>query len=85
MKVVAPLIAMLLLSQAAVAQARECKSISGRNERLACYDSAATPAKAVERSAAAKKPEAGPSKYVDTISAEDARMNAQLKNICRGC
>jgi hypothetical protein len=24
-------------------------------------------------------------KYVDSIGAEDARMNAQLKNICRGC
>jgi hypothetical protein len=25
------------------------------------------------------------SKYVDTISAEDALMNARLRNICRGC
>ena len=24
-------------------------------------------------------------KYVDTISAEDALMNARLRNICRGC
>lgn len=85
MKVVAALIAIVLLSQAAAAQTRECKSISGSNERLACYDRAATPAKAVERPAAAKTPEAEPSKYVDSISAEDARMNAQLKNICRGC
>jgi hypothetical protein len=82
MKVVAPLIAMLVLSQAAVAQSQDCKSLSGPKERLACYDKAATPAKAVERPAAAK---ADPSKYVDTIGAEDARMNAQLKNICRGC
>jgi hypothetical protein len=85
MKVVAPLIAILALSQAAVAQTPDCKSISRSNERLACYDKAATPAKAAERPAAAKTPEADPSKYVDTISAEDARMNAQLKNICRGC
>jgi len=28
---------------------------------------------------------ADPEKYVDMIGAEDARMNAQLKNICRGC
>jgi hypothetical protein len=27
----------------------------------------------------------GAEKYVDTIGAEDARMSAQLKNICRGC
>jgi hypothetical protein len=85
MKAVAPLIALLALSQAAVAQSQDCKSVSGRNERLACYDRAATPAKAVERPAASKTPNADPSKYVDTIGAEDARMNAQLKNICRGC
>lgn len=24
-------------------------------------------------------------RYVDAISAEDAHMNARLKNICRGC
>jgi hypothetical protein len=85
MKVVAPLIAILLLSQAAAAQTQECKSISGPNERLACYDRAATSAKAVERPAASRPANADRSKYVDTISAEDARMNAQLKNICRGC
>jgi hypothetical protein len=27
----------------------------------------------------------GTEKYVDTIGAEDALMNARLKNICRGC
>jgi hypothetical protein len=85
MKVVAPLVAMLVLSQAAVAQSQDCKSLSGPKQRLACYDRAATPAKAVERSTASKTPNADPSKYVDTISAEDTRMNAQLKNICRGC
>jgi hypothetical protein len=85
MKVVASLIAMLALSQAAVAQSQDCKSLSGSKQRLACYDRATTPAKAVERPAASKTPNADPAKYVDTISAEDARMNAQLKNICRGC
>jgi hypothetical protein len=85
MKAVAPLVALLALSQAAVAQSQDCKSLSGSKERLACYDRAATPAKAVEQPAASKMPNADPSKYVDVISAEDARMNAQLKNICRGC
>jgi hypothetical protein len=85
MKVVAPLVAMLVLSQAAVAQSQDCKSLSGSKQRLACYDRAATPAKAVERPTASKTPNTDPSKYVDTISAEDVRMNAQLKNICRGC
>jgi hypothetical protein len=85
MKVVALLIAICALSEAAAAQTPQCKSISAPGERLACYDKAATPAKSVERPAASKTPNADRPKYVDTISAEDARMNAQLKNICRGC
>jgi hypothetical protein len=85
MKAVALLIAICALSQAAAAQTPECKSIAGPNERLACYDRAATPAKSVERPATSKTPNAEQPKYVDKIGAEDARMNAQLKNICRGC
>jgi hypothetical protein len=84
MKIVALLIAGLALSQAAAAQT-ECKSISAPGARLACYDKAAMPARPAERPVASKTPNADPPKYVDTIAAEDARMNAQLKNICRGC
>jgi hypothetical protein len=36
-------------------------------------------------SVSAPAAKAGTEKYVDTISAEDALMNARLKNICRGC
>jgi hypothetical protein len=81
MRVIAVLIAICALSQAATAETSECKAITPAGKRLACYDKAATPAKSVEPPAASKTP----TKYVDTISAEDARMNAQLKNICRGC
>jgi hypothetical protein len=83
MKVIALLIAICALSQAAMAQTPECKSIAAPNDRLACYDKAGPPpAKPTLRPAAAKP---GPSGYVDTISAEDTLMNARLKNICRGC
>ncbi|MEA2894453.1 MAG: hypothetical protein QOJ84_68 [Bradyrhizobium sp.] len=87
MRVVALLIAICALSQAAIAQTPECKSISARNDRLACYDKAAQPAKSKSTvtPAASGTPKPDPSRYVDAISAEDARMNAQLKNICRGC
>jgi Tfp pilus assembly protein PilN len=85
MKIVALSLVMCALSQAAFAQAPDCKSISARNERLACYDKAAPASKSTERPAAATAPKADPSKYVDVISAEDALMNARLKNICRGC
>jgi hypothetical protein len=82
MKVIALSIAICALSQAAMAQTPECKSIAAPNDRLACYDKAGPPAKPTLRPVAAKP---GPSGYVDTISAEDALMNARLKNICRGC
>jgi hypothetical protein len=93
MRLVAVLVAICALSQTAAAQTPDCKAIPDAGTRLACYDKVAPPA-APEKSAAAKP--AGPvkrasvskidtGKYVDTIGAEDALMNARLKNICKGC
>jgi hypothetical protein len=74
---------------------RDCKSIPDPAPRLACYDKIFPPLTPANKSpdSAAKgsgmakvsdsKTSAG--KYVDPIGAEDALMNAQLKNICRGC
>jgi hypothetical protein len=86
MRFLVMLVAMCALSQSAIAQTPECKSITEAAARLACYDKGAPPA----ASSAAAKPRAPVSKldtakYVDTIGAEDAIMNARLKNICRGC
>jgi hypothetical protein len=89
MKLIAILVAICALSQTALAQTPACKSIPDSSQRLACYDKATPPpalpaaARSSARSAPASKVEAGT--YVDTISAEDALMNARLKNICRGC
>jgi hypothetical protein len=94
MRLVAVLVAMCALSQTAVAQTPDCKAIPDAGTRLACYDRVAPPA-ASDKSAATKpaspvsarasvsKIDSG--KYVDTIGAEDALMNARLKNICKGC
>ena len=82
------LVAIFALSQTAIAQTPECKSILDASARLACYDKTAAPAAAAKpASASAKAPAAkvDRTKYVDTISAEDALMNARLKSICRGC
>jgi hypothetical protein len=94
MRLFAVLVALCALSQTAAAQTSECKGIADAGARLACFDKAAAPA----RPSAATKPAAAlpaakkdattqvdASKYVDSISAEDALMNAKLKNICRGC
>jgi hypothetical protein len=86
MKHVAALVALCALSQSAVAQTPECKSITDATARLACYDKpSAPPASSARRVAPVSKADTKDTKYVDPISQEDARMNAQLKNICRGC
>ena len=91
MKLIAIVAAICALSQTAIAQTGECKLIADAAARLTCYDKA-SPA---SRSAAAKPIAAVPArlpvskadngKYIDTISADDALMNARLRNICRGC
>jgi hypothetical protein len=83
MRLFALLAAMCAFSQVAAAQ--DCKSISEPGGRLACYDKAMPPAasKLPSRTAPASRVDGAP--YVDSISAEDALMNARLKNICRGC
>ena len=88
MKFIAMLAAIFALSQTALAQTSDCKSIADTTARLACYDKAAPAGNpALSRTSATTKagakPDAG--KYIDSISAEDALMNARLKNICRGC
>jgi hypothetical protein len=86
MKFFAVLVAICAMSQIASAQAPDCKSIADHARRLACYDNAPPPAMA-KPAASTRVPAANadPAKYVDPISAEDALMNARLKNICRGC
>ena len=99
MRLLAVCVAICALSQTAVAQTSECKSIGDAHLRLSCYDRAAPPAPSAEKAVpaaapvekaaaaqpAAKTSKVDNSKYVDTIGAEDAMMNARLKNICRGC
>jgi hypothetical protein len=87
MKFFMVILAMCALSQSAFAQTGECKSIPDARGRLACYDKAApTPAAAAKPPLrAAPQPKVDTAKYVDSIDEEDARMQARLKNICRGC
>jgi hypothetical protein len=91
MKLFAVLVALGALCQTAIAQTPDCKSISNSAARLACYDKAAPPSTASASVPAKPRLRAVPpskvdgTKYVDSLSSEDARVNAQLKNICRGC
>jgi len=87
MRLLAVLAAICALSQTAIAQTSECKSITDSGTRLACYDRIAATAAAAAKPAlrTAPPPKADTAASVDSISAEDALMNARLKNICRGC
>jgi hypothetical protein len=96
MKLFAMLVAGCALSSPALAQ--NCRGTPDIDGRLACHDNYApaekstlprsSPVSAPARVPARVKTSAGkpdPNAYIDQISAEDARMQAQLKNICRGC
>jgi hypothetical protein len=87
MRLLAVLVAICALSQTAIAQTSECKSNTDSGTRLACYDRiAATAASAAKpASRTAPSPKTDTAAHVDSISAEDALMNARLKYICRGC
>ena len=86
MRLFAVLAALCALTQTALAQIPDCKSITDSAARLACYDKRAPAASAAKpASRPGPAPKIDPAKYVDTISAEDVLMNARLKNICRGC
>jgi hypothetical protein len=84
MRLIAVLAATCLLCQTAMAQTPDCKSISNPDARLACYDKAA-PSGSAKRLRAVPVSKVDGATYVDSISAEDAVVNARLKNICRGC
>jgi hypothetical protein len=84
MKFMSLLAALCAVSELAVAQTSTCQSISKDADRLACYDKAAPPAFANKRAARkALSDEQG--QYVDRLATENARVDAKLKNICRGC
>src|ERR1700759_2642673 len=69
-------------AQGALAAGPDCRAIEKTSERLACSH-AAPPAKKEKPVAAGN--DASRAAYKDPFVAEDAQLNARLKNICRGC
>ena len=82
MKITVVVLALCALTQSALAKEPDCRSIENANGRLACYDAASPPRAAKP---AAVESDASRPPFTDPIAAEDARMTAKLKNICRGC
>jgi hypothetical protein len=89
MRFFAVLVAVCALSSPALAQ--NCRGTPDIDGRLACRDNYAPVEKSTLPKPSAPAParastgKSDPNAYIDEISAEDARMQAQLKNICRGC
>jgi type VI secretion system VasI family protein len=69
-------------AQAALAGEPDCRTIESTTGRLACYDAAFPPP--AKKPAAVESDEARAA-YKDPLIAEDARIAAKLRNICRGC
>ncbi len=69
----------------AIAQTNECQSIPKASDRLACYDKATPPTGRVKPAAASKTPASQPGPAGDQLAAENARLDAKINNICRGC
>lgn len=82
MKMLILALALGAFAQNALAAEPNCRAIESTDSRLACYD-AAFPPKTKERPTVDKS--APRAEYKDPLIAEDARIAAQLKNICRGC
>jgi hypothetical protein len=95
MRIIALLAFLCTVSEVAFAQAPECKWLPTAGDRLACYDKAAPPiatgkAAASKTTTASDKPaasatQADQGQVVDMLAAENSKLDAKLKTICRGC
>jgi len=75
--------------QGAVAQTSECSTIPKARDRLACYDRAKPPSSAkpgvTKQKTAASSTSSDQGSVVDALAVENAKLDAKLKKICRGC
>jgi hypothetical protein len=85
MKIIVLLVLFCMLSTAATAQTAGCQSIPKADARLACYDKASPPVAPPDKSALSKVPAPPQGPPVDRLSQENARLDAKINNICRGC
>jgi hypothetical protein len=75
--------------QGAVAQTSECSTVPKASDRLVCYDRATPPSTAKsatsKQKAAASNTSSDQGSVVDALAVENAKLDAKLKRICRGC
>jgi hypothetical protein len=85
MRSLALLIALSTFCEPAIAQTAECQSIAKASDRLACYNKVAPASKAKPSAAATPASQSQPGQVVDMLEVENSRLDAKIKNICRGC
>jgi hypothetical protein len=79
--------------QGAIAQTSECSTVPKASDRLACYDRAMPPT--AGKKPAASRTSAPPNQstadsqsqtpFADLLAVENSKLDAKIKNICRGC
>jgi hypothetical protein len=76
-----------VVCQGAFAQTSGCSAVPKASDRLACYDRATQPsaAGASRDKAAASNTPPDQGRVIDMLAAENSKLDAKLKTICRGC
>lgn len=82
---VLPLAFFLAFAGTAAAQDAECRTIESNTARLTCYDKASPPLAKTKSATPKDVKAASPDRPQDFLAVENARLDAALKNICRGC
>jgi hypothetical protein len=85
MKPAVLLVALFALCEPTVAQTADCRSVPKASDRLVCYDKAASQVRTVKPAATSPAPAMQPAQTGDLLADENARLDATIKNICRGC
>jgi hypothetical protein len=85
MKFIGMLVVLCAFCNPVMAQTGDCQSIAKASDRLACYDKAMPPLAKGKPAAASPVSSAPPGQFVDVLAAENARLDARINSICRGC
>jgi hypothetical protein len=84
----AALILIFAFHEPVIAQTTQCQTIPKASDRLACYDKATPPIGAPKAPTAKGKSATAPTSQadaVDMLAAENSKLDARLRTICRGC
>jgi hypothetical protein len=83
MRVILLLIA-CLISEASFAET-QCSSVPKASDRLACYNKLSPPRAGTPEPKKSTSPEPELKDMGDALAKENARLDAKIKSICRGC